>query len=61
MSRMIDIEYSAQKLIQNCQEELALIRVDINSAKRKLEEVFGNCTMIDRDKGFHILKSTKNA
>ena len=30
------------------------------SAKRKLEEVFGNCTMIDRAKGFHILKSTKN-
>ena len=30
------------------------------SAKKKLEEVFGNCTMIDRDKGFHILKSTKN-
>ena len=30
------------------------------SAKKKLEEVFGNCTMIDRAKGFHILKSTKN-
>ena len=30
------------------------------SAKKKLEEVFGNCTMIDRDKGFHILKSTLN-
>ena len=28
------------------------------SAKKKLEEVFGNCTMINRDKGFHILKST---
>ena len=37
MSRMIDIEYSAQNLIQNCQEELARIRGDINSAKRKLE------------------------
>ena len=30
------------------------------SAKKKIEEVFGNCTMINRDKGFHILKATKN-
>ena len=30
------------------------------SSMTHLEEVFGNCTMIDRAKGFHILKSTKN-
>ncbi len=28
------------------------------SAKKKLIEIFGNCTLINRDKGFHILKST---
>ena len=39
MSRRIDIEYSSENLIQNCQEELARIRGDINTAKRKLEDL----------------------
>ena len=30
------------------------------SAMNKLEEIFGNCTMIDRSKGFFILKSVKS-
>lgn len=30
------------------------------SAKNKLEEVFGNCEVVIRDKGYYILKSIKN-
>lgn len=30
------------------------------SAKKKMEEVFGNCEIIKRDKGYFILKSIKN-
>lgn len=29
------------------------------SAKKKMEEVFGNCQIVNRDKGYFILKSTK--
>lgn len=29
------------------------------SAKSKLEEVFGNCEIVNRDKGYYILKSKK--
>lgn len=29
------------------------------SAKSKLEEIFGNCEIVKRDKGYYILKSTK--
>ena len=29
------------------------------SAKKKMEEVFGNCEVITKDKGYFILKSTK--
>ncbi len=29
------------------------------SSKAKLEEIFGNCTIIKRDKGYYILKSVK--
>lgn len=30
-----------------------------NSAKKKMEEVFGNCQLIDRNKGYQILQSRK--
>lgn len=30
------------------------------SAKKKMEEVFGNCEIVKRDKGYYILKSIKN-
>lgn len=30
-----------------------------DSAKKKMNEVFGNCEIIKRDKGFYVLKSTK--
>lgn len=30
------------------------------SAKKKMEEVFGNCEIVQRDKGYFILKSIKN-
>lgn len=30
------------------------------SAKQKLEELFGNCEIIDRNKGYYVLKSVKN-
>ncbi len=29
------------------------------SAKKKMEEVFGNCEIVKRDKGYYILKSVK--
>ncbi len=31
------------------------------SAKAKLTEIFGNCEIVDRNKGYYLLKSTKNA
>ena len=30
-----------------------------DSAKKKMNEVFGNCEIVDRDKGFYVLKSVK--
>lgn len=30
------------------------------SAKKKMEEVFGNCEIVKRDKGYYILKAIKN-
>jgi len=30
-----------------------------DSAKKKIEEVFGNCEIIKRDKGFYVLRSVK--
>lgn len=30
------------------------------SAKKKMEEVFGNCEIVSRDKGYYILKSKKS-
>lgn len=41
---------------------LIVIRKDQGapSAKNKLESIFGNCETIDREKGYHILKSVKN-
>lgn len=30
------------------------------SAKKKMEDVFGNCEIVNRDKGYFILKSKKN-
>ncbi len=30
-----------------------------SSAKKKIEEVFGNCSIVKRDKGFYILKAVK--
>ena len=29
------------------------------SAKKKMEDVFGNCEIIKRDKGYFVLKSVK--
>lgn len=29
------------------------------SAKKKMEEIYGNCKIVKRDKGYFILKSTK--
>lgn len=29
------------------------------SAKAKIEEIFGNCEVINKEKGYYILKSTK--
>ena len=29
------------------------------SAKKKMEEVFGNCEVVTKDKGYYILKSMK--
>ena len=29
------------------------------SAKKKMEDVFGNCEIIKRDKGYFILKAVK--
>ena len=29
------------------------------SAKAKIEEIFGNCEVIKKEKGYYILKSTK--
>jgi len=29
------------------------------SAKKKMEEIFGNCTIVTKDKGYYILKSVK--
>lgn len=29
------------------------------SAKKKLEEIFGNCTVVTRDSGYYVLKSVK--
>ncbi len=31
-----------------------------DSAKKKIEEVFGNCEIVKRDKGFYVLKSIKD-
>lgn len=31
------------------------------SAKKKMEDVFGNCEIVKKDKGYYILKSVKNA
>ena len=30
------------------------------SAQKKMEEVFGNCQLVARDKGYFILRSYKN-
>ena len=29
------------------------------SAKKKMEEIFGNCEIVTKDKGYYILKSVK--
>lgn len=31
-----------------------------NSAQDKIESIFGNCEVVDKEKGYHILKATKN-
>ena len=31
-----------------------------DSAKKKITEVFGNCEIVDRNKGFYVLKAVKN-
>ncbi len=40
---------------------LAVVRKQqgAESAKRKLEDIFGNCTVVRRDKGYWILRSSK--
>lgn len=46
----------------NCNGEIwVVIRKShgADSARKKLLEVFGNCEIVKRDKGFYVLKSTK--
>lgn len=31
-----------------------------NSAQDKIASIFGNCEVVDKEKGYHILKATKN-
>ena len=40
---------------------LAVVRKQqgAESAKRKLEDIFGNCTVVRRDRGYWILRSSK--
>lgn len=47
----------------NAQGELIVViqkKQGAPSAKKKMEEVFGNCEIVKRDKGYFILKSIKN-
>lgn len=47
----------------NDQGELVIViqkKQGAPSAKKKMEEVFGNCEIIQRNKGYFILKSIKN-
>ena len=47
----------------NNQGELVIViqkKQGAPSAKKKMEEVFGNCEIVKRDKGYFILKSIKH-
>ncbi|MDE6954026.1 MAG: class I SAM-dependent methyltransferase [Erysipelotrichales bacterium] len=59
---VFDILEGAYSHLNICGELIIVIqkKQGAPSAKKKMEEIFGNCEIIKRDKGYFILKSIKN-
>lgn len=58
---VFEILEKAYDHLNNCGELIVVIqkKQGAPSAKKKMEEVFGNCEILKRDKGYFILKAVK--